>query len=193
MKKTVYLLLTLGIVLLTGCKTSKRMAVSPLPAETAPATVEFLSSELQLIVPTRDGNTFSVKGNMKMKGGERVQISLLMPILRTEVARIEVTPEEALFLDRMNKRFARITRTELNSRLSADVEFRKLEKLLVDAAHGGRQNLTGKELGLRSLEKAEVQFYNFSTEVLNLSPTEVSSRYTQVSLEEIMILLKDFL
>lgn len=39
----------------------------------------------------------SVGGTMKMKTHERVQISLLMPILRTEVARIEeVTPNEVL-------------------------------------------------------------------------------------------------
>lgn len=47
----------------------------------------------------------SVGGTMKMKSRERVQISLLMPILRTELARIEVTPTEVLFVDRMNKRF----------------------------------------------------------------------------------------
>ena len=55
----------------------------------------------------------SVGGTMKMKSHERVQISLLMPIIRTEVARIEVTPSELLFVDRMNKRFVRATKNEL--------------------------------------------------------------------------------
>lgn len=54
----------------------------------------------------------SVGSTMKMKSRERVQISLLMPILRTELARIEVTPTEVLFVDRMNKRFVRATKKE---------------------------------------------------------------------------------
>ncbi len=60
---------------------------------------------------------------MKMKTHERVQISLLMPILRTEVARIEVTPDEVLLVDRMNKRFVRATKAELKNVLSKNVEF----------------------------------------------------------------------
>jgi hypothetical protein len=58
-----------------------------------------------------------------MKTHERVQISLLMPILRTEVARIEVTPDEVLLVDRMNKRFVRATKAELKNVLSKNVEF----------------------------------------------------------------------
>ena len=41
---------------------------------------------------------------------KRQQISLLMPILRTEVARVEVTPDGVLLVDRMNKRFVRATK-----------------------------------------------------------------------------------
>ena len=49
-----------------------------------------------------------------MKGGERVQLSILMPILRTEIARLEITPDEILLVDRMNKRYVRASRSELN-------------------------------------------------------------------------------
>ena len=59
----------------------------------------------------------SVGGTMKMKTHERVQISLLMPILRTEVARVEVTPDGVLLVDRMNKRFVRATKDELKGML----------------------------------------------------------------------------
>ena len=34
-----------------------------------------------------------------------MQLSFLMPIIRTEVARMEVTPEEILLVDRMGKRY----------------------------------------------------------------------------------------
>ncbi len=122
----------------------------------------------------------SVGGTMKMKSRERVQISLLMPILRTELARIEVTPTEVLFVDRMNKRFVRATKKELKEILSKNVEFSQLEKLLTDASKpGGKTELSGKDLGIPQTEKAKVQLYDFSTKELSITPTEVTSRYRQ--------------
>ena len=128
----------------------------------------------------------SVGGTMKMKSRERVQISLLMPILRTELARIEVTPTEVLFVDRI----VRATKKELKEILSKNVEFSQLEKLLTDASKpGGKTELSGKDLGIPKLEKAKVQLYDFSTKELSITPTEVTSRYRQVSLEELMKML----
>ena len=136
----------------------------------------------------------SVGGTMKMKSHERVQISLLMPIIRTEVARIEVTPSELLFVDRMNKRFVRPPKSELKEILSKNVEFSQLEKLLTDASRpGGKTELSGKDLGIPKLEKAKVQLYEFSTKEVSITPTELTSRYRQVSLEELMKMLMTLL
>ena len=96
MKRIVYLLLV--VVVLAGCKSSKRLVTS----ETKAHVSSYLASKLQLTIPDKKGGSLSVGGTMRMKTHERVQISLLMPILRTEVARIEVTPEEVLLVDRKN-------------------------------------------------------------------------------------------
>ena len=153
----------------------------------------YLASKLQLTIPSKNGS-MSVGGTMKMKSHERVQISLLMPIIRTEVARIEVTPSELLFVDRMNKRFVRATKSELKEILSKNVEFSQLEKLLTDASRpGGKTELSGKDLGIPKLEKAKVQLYEFSTKEVSITPTELTSRYRQVSLEELMKMLMTLL
>ena len=132
----------------------------------------------------------SVGGTMKMKTHERVQISLLMPILRTEVARLEVTPDEVLLVDRMNKRFVRATKAELKNVLSKNVEFSRLEKILMDASlPGGKTELTGKDIGIPSLEKAKVQLYEFSTQEFSMTPTELTSKYNQIPLEELVKML----
>ena len=111
MKRIIYLLL-LVVVVLAGCKSSKHLATSETKTSTKAPTSSYLASRLQLTIPGKKGS-MSVGGTMKMKTHERVQISLLMPILRTEVARIEVTPDEVLLVDRMNKRFVRATKAEL--------------------------------------------------------------------------------
>ena len=187
MRRIAYFLLI--AVVFAGCKSSKHLTTT-VPEVTAPS---YLASKLQLTIPSKNGS-MSVGGTMKMKSHERVQISLLMPIIRTEVARIEVTPSELLFVDRMNKRFVRATKSELKEILSKNVEFSQLEKLLTDASRpGGKTELSGKDLGIPKLEKAKVQLYEFSTKEVLITPTELTSRYRQVSLEELMKMLMTLL
>ena len=91
---------------LAGCKTTRKAETSKFPEST-----RYLSSKVRLTVPTKDA-VFTVNGTMKLISGERMQLSFLMPIIRTEVARMEVTPEEILLVDRMGKRYVRATRKE---------------------------------------------------------------------------------
>ena len=111
MKRIVFLLLV--VVVLAGCKSSKHLATSEKNVQVS----SYLTSKLQLTIPGKKGGSMSVGGTMKMKTHERIQISLLMPILRTEVARVEVTPDGVLLVDRMNKRFVRATKDELKGML----------------------------------------------------------------------------
>ena len=113
-----------------------------------------------------------------------------MPILRTEIARLEITPDEILLVDRMNKRYVRASRSELNDILPKEARFSKLEKLLLDASLSeGKSELSGKELGIPSLEKAKVRLYDFSSKEFVMTPTEISDRYTQVPLTELLNML----
>lgn len=184
MKRFVYLLLV--VVVLAGCKSSKRLATS----ETKAPVSSHLTSRLQLTIPNKKGGSMSIGGTMKMKTHERVQVSLLMPILRTEVARIEITPDEVLLVDRMNRRFVRATKEELKGMLPKNAEFSRLEKILMDASlPGGKTELTGKDVGIPSLEKAKVQLYEFSTKEFSMTPTELTAKYRQVPLEELVKML----
>lgn len=184
MKRIIYLLL--AVVVLAGCKSSKHLGTS----ETKVPVSTYLASKLQLTIPNKKGGSMSVGGTMKMKTHERIQVSLLMPILRTEVARIEVTPDEVLVVDRMNRRYVRATKAELKDMLPKNVEFSRLEKILMDASRpGGKTELSGKDVGISSLEKAKVQLYEFSTKEFSMTPTELTAKYRQVPLEELVKML----
>ena len=183
MKRIVFLLLV--VVVLAGCKSSKHLATSEKNVQVS----SYLTSKLQLTIPGKKGGSMSVGGTMKMKTHERVQISLLMPILRTEV-----TPDGVLLVDRMNKRFVRATKDELKGMLPKNAEFSRLEKILLDASlPGGKTELSGKDIGIPSLEKAKVQLYEFSTKEFSMTPTELTSKYRQVPLEELVKMLVAFL
>lgn len=167
---------------LAGCKTSRQ-------AEGTKGETGFLSSKVVLTVPSKDA-VLTVNGTMKLKAGERMQLSFLMPILRSEVARIDVTPEEVILVDRMGKRYVQASRQELKGILPKKTTFQHLEKLLYAASRpGGKNTLTGSELGIPSLEKGKIELMDFSTKPFNLTPTQLSSRYQRVELYEILELL----
>ena len=153
---------------LAGCKTTRKAETSKFPEST-----RYLSSKVRLTVPTKDA-VFTVNGTMKLISGERMQLSFLMPIIRTEVARMEVTPEEILLVDRMGKRYVRATRKELKDVLPKKADFAHLEKILFNAP---------------SLEKGRIELSGFSNNSFSLTPTELSSKYTQVELNEILEML----
>lgn len=183
-RKNVYLLLLL-VIAWGGCKSSKRLTTSE--TKTPVSVSGYLTSKLQITIPNKNGKSMSVGGILKMKPNERVQISLLMPILHTEMARIEITPDEVLLVDRMNRLFVRATKEELKGMFPKNAEFSRLEKKLMEASlPGGKTELTGKDIGIPSFEKAKVQLYGFSTKEFSLIPTELTARYRQVSLEELI-------
>ena len=139
---------------LAGCKTSRQ-------AEGTKGETGFLSSKVVLTVPSKDA-VLTVNGTMKLKTGERMQLSLLMPILRSEVARIDITPKEVILVDRMGKRYVQASRQELKGILPKKATFQHLEKLLYAASRpGGKNMLTGSELGIPSLERGRLNLRIF--------------------------------
>ena len=170
------------LVGLAGGKTSRQ-------ADSESKETGYLSSKVTLTVPTKEA-VFTVNGTMKLKDGERMQLSFLMPILRSEVARIDITPDEVLLVDRMGKRYVQASRQELKGMLPKKATFHALEKLLHAASRpDGKNVLTGSELGIPSLEKGKIELTDFSTRPFNMTPTELSSRYQEVELHELLELL----
>lgn len=181
MRKNFQLIILLAI-LLTACKSTKTIVTdTDIPRQ-------YLSSRLELTIPHGDA-TFTVNGTMKMIEGELVQLSLLMPLFRSEVARIEATPTYLLMVDRMNRRFVKANEYELRDYLPAD-SYQRLEKMIKKAAKtDGQAALTGEELGIRQLAKARIELYDFSNEPFNIEPTTLSARYRQVTIDEMLQLL----
>ncbi len=178
-------LLLMAMLTLAGCRSSRSAGKGSADI----MHTEYLSSKMELTIPHKDA-VFTVGGTMKLKRKEMIQFSLLMPILRTEVARVQVTPDELLIVDRMNRRFVRAGDSELRYAVVSGFTYDKLEKLLRRMARDGKsKSITGEDLGLTKLKKAKVEFYDFSTDPVSISPIELSSRYKQVTLEEMLQLL----
>ena len=95
----------------------------------------------------------------------------------SEIARLEITPNDVLIVDRMGKRYVQATRKELKDILPRKADFAHLEKILFDAAKpGGKATLTGKELGIPSLEKGKIVLTDFSNKEISLTCLLYTSR-----------------
>lgn len=188
MKK--YICLLLIVMALWGCKSTKTVQQSPSITMVTPKPASYLSSRLHLTLPEKLGGQ-ELNGTLKMKSGELIQISLLMPIIRTEILRLEVTPENVLLIDRLNRRYVRATRGELKQLFKQDAEYAQLEKMLIDASKaGGRKTYTGSELGFAPFGDASIKLSEFSNRALELEPTVISNRYTQISLSDLVLMLQ---
>lgn len=174
------ILMALLMLAFVGCKTSKQAA------KVGSEESMYLSSKVEVTIPHGDA-VYSVNGTMKLKKNEIVQVSFLMPILRTEVARIEITPDIIFLVDRMNHRYVRTTKEELKNRLPRRWTYNRLEDLIYQASTpDGKKTISGEEFGLAKLEKARVELSDFSQEENNVKPTTLSSRYTEVTLDELL-------
>ena len=81
---------------------------------------------------------------------------------------------------------------ELKDVLPKKADFAHLEKLLYAASKpNGKKVLTGKELGIPSLEKGKIELSNFSDKPFALTPTQLSQKYKEVELEELLEMLMD--
>lgn len=148
----------------------------------------YLSSKVKVSLPL-NGGTLSVSGNLKLVGGERMQLSLLMPILRTEVVRIEITPDGLLLVDRMGKQYIQASRAELRPLLPRRADFTHLEKLLLKAARKGRVSLDAADIGIPKLQNCKLTLSDFSNKPVTIHPFTPSAKYKRVELEELVAML----
>jgi hypothetical protein len=113
-----------------------------------------------------------------------------MPMFHSEIARIDITPNEVLFVDRMNRRYVRAAESDINVLLTRKVNFGKIEKLLYNTSRlGAKAVITAKDLNLKSSDAVKLRLYDFSTAETTITPTEISSRYKPIALDRLLKLI----
>lgn len=145
-----------SVSLLVSCKSGKELVrgeagmrltgEAQLEAVIANTPVfESFSSRLRLTVPAKKSD-YTVSGTFKMKRDELIQISLLVPIIRTEAARIEISPEHVLVIDRIHKRYIFAPVSALREIFHAEVDYPMLQSLFSNALFlPGKYNLARKD------------------------------------------------
>jgi hypothetical protein len=189
----VYLLL----ILVASCKTSKSTDSSAGIKElsdtkyleevikNAPSFDSF-SSKMRLTI-NLDGKETSVNGSLKMKKNDLIQLSIA-PILGIEVARIEISKDSVLVIDRINKRYVYVPISTLSFLANGDMNFYTLQALFFNELFlPGKQEVTPSDLSAFTvrqennkatirLKKTKKFDYNFTTDPnKQLTNTDISA------------------
>lgn len=112
---------------------------------------EALTAKMSLSLDL-SGKTTKVNGTMRIKKGEVVQLSIA-PLLGIEVARAEISPDGVLVIDRMNKRYVRVSFSELQKLTNAQLDFHTLQALFLNEIFlPGKKELTSRDFSAFDVE-----------------------------------------
>ena len=158
------------LVLITSCKSTKTASSSSGLADlsemkylegvigNAPSFNSF-SSKMKLTV-NMNGKEMTVNGTLKMKKDDVIQLSIV-PLLGIEVARIEITRDSVLILDRLNRQYVCAPVSMLKFFASTDIDFYTLQSMFFNELF-----LPGiKQVGVNDLSAFSVQKEKNATQI----------------------------
>lgn len=155
------LLMMLLMVAFGACSTKKSAtgdigALTVKEIKSLPAmqkTGDNLSAKFKLNANIK-GKTFSAGGNMKIKRGEGLQISINALGGLIEVARIEMTPEKMLLIYRLGREYAEVRYSEIEAFRSLGLDYSMLEAILMNEVFAPEENILDKALAKMDVKAA---------------------------------------
>ena len=206
MKKVILLW---GIVLagmLASCGTSRKTTEVPMVGgltgtdyleqviRLAP-TWESVSGKVALTLDLGKKEKTRVNATLRLKRDEAIQL-LVAPVLGIEVARLEISPEGILLLDRVNKRYVQVSFAEISAWAKADLDYNILQCLFLNELFlPGKARLeagdaaafriqVGAEQALLQVSAGRKLDYTFRTSVLRpqLLQSDIAVRNTAYGL-----------
>ena len=105
-----------------------------------------LTAKMSLAINIEGKGVAKVNGTLRIKKGEIVQLSVA-PFLGIEVARVEISPDGVLVIDRMNKRYVKVPFSEIESMSKVGLDFHMFEALFLNEVFlPGKEALTRHDI-----------------------------------------------
>ena len=112
-----------------------------------------LTAKMTLTLNLDGKSETKVGGTLRIKKDEVIQMSIA-PFLGIEVARVELSPDGVLVIDRMNKRYVQVSFAELKSLANLDWDFHLLQALFLNELFlPGKGDLTSRDANAFRLQQ----------------------------------------
>jgi hypothetical protein len=141
--KRYLILLAATILLFSGCKTSRQTSsvvltkmgkaerIESIQQQSIPFNT--LSSSLRFSFRSeKKKTTTSANAQLRIIKDKIIQLSVRVPVLGTEVARISITPEQVIVIDRFNRRYVSQSIHAFRKITSFDFDFYNLQALFTN-------------------------------------------------------------
>ncbi len=146
------------------------------------------SGSLSVVTADKD---LTAPAKLMMSQGNIIRLQVMMPLLGSELFRVEFTPESVLVLDRMNKQYAQESYSSINAIAKSNLSFDKVQALVLQylaeqkelplaLPTGGKTcnvTLKGSFRDIKEIQEAE-------------PPTVLSSKFKKMSIKDITKMLK---
>lgn len=161
-------MLALAVLLLVACGTKKNVAEGPTapdtPSGTAENVAETAKTSFARLVNANSVATdnivasmsFSLKtgsknlsapGTLRMRKDQVIRMQVNVPILGSEVGRIDFTPDYVMLVDRLHKEYIKTSYAELSFLRDNGIDFYALQSLFWNQLHvPGKKAVTAKDL-----------------------------------------------
>ncbi len=115
-------------ILLAACGTSKKAAKqAAMEQEDKVPSAIVVKTKVRVQLQDKD---MSTTGTLRMKKGEVIQLSLVDPLLGiTEVARMELSKDRVLVIDRFNRRYMEVPYSDVALLRSKNIDFEKIQDI----------------------------------------------------------------
>ena len=120
----------------TSTKPSKDKKDPDITKMTIPVGTNFTSKVRVTLV--QDGKSTTTNGTLRMRYDDVIQLTLVDPVLGVmEVGRMELSPDNVLIIDRVNKRYVSTTYQEFTALKSRNIDFETIQDFFWKEAKGG--------------------------------------------------------
>ena len=203
----IYLTLLVTVVVVTSCSSTKKLSKSVSVGNLTQKEYidkiidngnmyDAVSAKSVFTLSLGNKEPLSVGGSLKIKKGKAIMLSAT-PLLGIEVARMEITPSGVLVIDRMKKRYVKVTFGELNAYLNNNLDYNSLESLFLNSIFiPGVNSLTSRDSDhfivtkegdnvLLSLDNSKKLGYTFKTSSLDglLTQSDIYIKGSQYKLQ----------
>ena len=168
MNKTAILyifLIGLIAVNFSSCKTPKTTETSEVKLEKTNKEDRFkrilnsgiqytkLSSNLKFTANTANREQ-SVDAQLRIIKNEAIQLSLLMPLIKSELMKIIITPSQVIVIDRLNKQYLQENINVIKRQMPVDFDYYSLEALLSNRMFiSGQRDISSQNVSLFSFQE----------------------------------------
>jgi hypothetical protein len=175
-KKLGVLPIIICLLAFSACRTAKEFSTGSKNFRTFTAAIEFLYQ------PENNAKRQSIKGQIRIVRDSIMQISLRIPLVNAEAARINITPDKFVFIDRYNKVFAEAPFDRLKLLLNSEHTFASLQQMFVS-----QQIITFEEDKPKTVFLLSKQIFNKEFDL----DASIPAKYREINMERLMAALRN--